>query len=382
MKTFEVSEKCVCCGMCTQKTNLLVENTEGKAIPTKRCVITTAFLKKAEQIAKDCPVGAIRIIEKGEIKKENNIDINRLVNFLKTKLEKVEKPVLKKDDVKLDVDKYHISTPYMKFSSGYDYSSESSAIDAALDEFNRCYYSQYKRFITEILVQYREDKLKKYYTFDRNSFWGQANAKYEKVLLDFANEVEGTFDGKIKFPADFMKFEAYPGGIPDVEKSYKMYVLKHFDEYNIIPRIMEEFNDSEWHRKNAYKMYIDTDDMEIYVGESFFGNAKYKTRYSYSAYRIGEEYIKDLKGAIGYADVADRPFDEVKSAIESYNEEVKNVIEEKMKQLKSIIKNPSLLSEMSENNTYKKSVKDDSISAEQYVLKRFVPDKIVKSSNI
>lgn len=333
MKTFEVSEKCACCGMCTQKTNLLVEDATGKVVPAPKCVITTQFLKEAEEIVKNCPAGAIRIVEKGEVK---SLDKNSLANLLRTKLEKVEKPVLKKDDVKLDVDKYHISAPYMKFSSGYDYSSESSAIDAALDEFNRCYYSQYKRFITEVLVQYREDKLKKYYTFDRNSFWGQANAKYEKVLLDFANEVEGASDGKIKFPADFMKFEAYPGGIPDVEKSYKMYVLKHFDEYNIIPRIMEEFNDSEWHRKSAYKMYIDTDDMEIYVGESFFGNAKYKTRYSYSAYRIGEEYIKDLKGAIGYADVADRPFDEVQDAIKSYNEEVKKVIEQKVDVLKKL----------------------------------------------
>lgn len=333
MKTFEISEKCVFCGMCTQKTNLLVEDATGKVVPAQKCVITSQFLKEAEDIVKNCPAGAIRIVEKGDVK---SFDKNSLANLLRTKLEKVEKPVLKKDDVKLDVDKYNITYPRMRFASGYEYSSESSAESAALSEFDRNVYSQYTRFITEVLVQYREDKLKKYYTFDKNSFWGQANAKYEKVLLDFVNEVEGSSDSKIKFPADFVKFEAYPGGVPDVEKSNHMWILKHFDEYQIIPRIMREFHDYPHTNKEDYRTYIDTDDMEVYAGKGFFGGDNYKTKYSYSAYDLPKVYLSDLKSAIRYADIEDRPISEVESAIKSYNEEVKKEIEKKLDVLKKL----------------------------------------------
>ena len=333
MKTFEVSEKCACCGMCTQKTNLLVENATGKVVPAPKCVITSQFLKEAEEIVKNCPAGAIRIVEKGEVK---SLDKNSLANLLRTKLEKVEKPVLKKEDIKMDVNRYSISSPNMRYSSGYEYSSESSAESAALSEFDRNVYSQYTRFITEVLVQYREDKLKKYYTFDRNSFWGQANAKYEKVLLDFVNEVEGSSDGKIKFSADFVKFEAYPGGIPDVEKSNHMWILKHFDEYQIVPRIMREFHDIPHTDKEGYRSYIDTDDMEVYAGRGFFGGDNYKTKYSYRAYDLVREYLSDLKNAIRYADIDDRPISEVESAIESYNKEAKKLIEEKINILKKL----------------------------------------------
>lgn len=334
MKTFEISDKCNACGLCTQQTDLLVEDNVGKAIPNKKCVITSKNVAEAESIVKMCPVKAIKIVEKGEIK---SLDAAKLADILKKRLENVVKPVIKKDDVKLDVSKYGISFPNIRISSGYDYSSESSAESAALSEFDKYVYSQYQRFITEILVQYREDKLKKYYTFDKNSFWGQANAKYEKVLLDFINEVEGISDGGIKLPTDFVKFEAYPGGIPDVEKSNHMWILKHFDEYQIVPRIMNEFHDIPHTDRSEYRTYIDTDDMEVYAGRGFFGGDNYKTKYSYRVFDAVQEYFKDLKSAIRYAEIEDRPLSEIESAIKSYNEEAKKLVDEKVKIIKDIL---------------------------------------------
>lgn len=380
MKTFEISDKCNACGLCTQQTDLLVEDKVGKAVPAKKCVITSKNLAEAESVVKMCPVNAIKIVEKGEIK---SLDKNSLVNLLRTKLEKVEKPTVKKDDVKLDAYKYKIS--HQGFSGEYDYrySSESSAMSAAISEFNRVIYSQYKRIITEILVQYREDKLKKYYTFDRNSFWGQANAKYENVLLNFANEVEAMSDGKIKLPTDFAKFEAYPGGIPDVEKSNHMWILKHFDEYKIIGSVMADFNSSSYHTKSAYETYIDIDDMEVYAGRGFFGGDNYKTKYAYrSLLDVADEYFKDLCFSINYVDIDDRPLSEVESAIKSYNEEAKKLIDKKVKLLKEFVNNPEKLKEYEANKLEAKNFIDKGMSAEEYVLKRFVPDKITKSTNV
>ncbi len=380
MKTFEISDKCNACGLCTQQTDLLVEDKVGKAVPAKKCVITSKNLAEAESVVKMCPVNAIKIVEKGEIK---SLDKNSLLNLLKTKLEKVEKPTIKKDDIKLDAFKYQITWPGFEGQNKYKYSSESSAMSAAISEFNRVAYSQYRKIITEILVQYREDKLKKYYTFDKNSFWGQANAKYENVLLDFANEVEAMSDGKIKLPADFAKFEAYPGGIPDVEKSNHMWILKHFDEYQIIDRVMADFNSSSYHTKNAYEMYINIDDMEVYAGRGFFGGDNYKTKYAYGfLFDVIQEYFKDLRGSINYVDIDDRPLSEIESAIKSYNEEVKKLIDEKIKIVEYILNNPEKFKEYEANKVDVKNFIDRGMTAEEYVLKRFVPDKITKSTNV
>ena len=174
MKTFVVSDDCVSCGLCLQETDLLVEDAVGKAKPAEKCIIND--LKKAEKIVADCPVGAISIVEKGDIKQLDEKTIRELPSLLKRKLQEVKKPTIDIDDVKMDANKYTMSYPEGFFVGDYryEYSSESSAIRAAMEKFDRYCYSQYARFITEVLVQYREDKLKKYYSFDKKKFLGRS----------------------------------------------------------------------------------------------------------------------------------------------------------------------------------------------------------------
>lgn len=331
MKTFVVSDDCVSCGLCLQETDLLVEDAVGKAKPAEKCIIND--LKKAEKIVADCPVGAISIVEKGDIKQLDEKTIRELPSLLKRKLQEVKKPTIDIDDVKMDANKYTMSYPEGFFVGDYryEYSSESSAIRAAMEKFDRYCYSQYARFITEVLVQYREDKLKKYYCFDKKSFWGEANNRYEKILKDFAAELEVLTGGSINLGESFIKFEAYPGGESNIEKNNYLWILKHFDEYQIIPRIMSDFHSNSYTSKSSYETYIDTDEMEVYAGRGFFGGDNYKTKYCYcSSQDILKEFLGDLKSSINYVDVHEKAFDSIKSAIESYNREVDKIINSKI----------------------------------------------------
>lgn len=335
MKTFVVSDDCVSCGLCLQETDLLVEDAVGKAKPAEKCIIND--LKKAEKIVADCPVGAISIVEKGDIKQLDEKTIRELPNLLGQKLRQVKRPQLT-DEVKLDARKYNVKRNGESVGAyDYKYSSESNALSAAIDQFDRIAYSQYARFITEILVQYKEEKLKKYYIFDKNSFWNQENAKYRSVLLNFANEIESLTNGTIKLSDDFIKFEVYPCSESDIDNNYHMWGLKYLEQCKNIESIMSAFHGLNSTSKNDYKTYIDTDDIEVYAGTGWFGGDKYKTKYCYCLLSEAvETYLSDLTWAINYADADQRAIDGVKWAITSYNNKVDKTIEEKIIAVKNL----------------------------------------------
>lgn len=343
MNTLLVSEKCICCGICTQKTNLLVEDVVGKAKPADGCIVMDKDLSSIEVIAAECPVSAIKIVTKYEDNKLDVAVVKELPHILKVKLNALPKLKVTKNDIKMDAKKYAVHVQYPNGECRYNYSSESKALNAGLDEFDRIAYSQYRRIILDIFVQYREDKLKKYYTFDKGSFWGDANSKYEKALLEFANEVKGLFNGKIVLPKKFTEFKAIPGGDTNLRENFYLYILANFDELSTQSGIMAEFNGSSYHRKNDYKSYIDTDYIEEYKGESFWGNPKYSTKYCYRrVYEAVKEYLSDLQLCINYVDVDERPLDKIEDAIESYYKEVEKIVENKIQMLQKAIKNSGL----------------------------------------
>lgn len=182
MKTIEVNEKCICCGICTQKTNLLVEDATGKAKPAAKCVIKEKELAVIEAIVAECPVNALKIVTKHEGSKLDAATLKKLPNVLKMKLEAVPKLTVKREDVKMESKKYSIDYPSPNGQYRYNYSSESKAMRAAIEEFDRIAYSQYRRIILDTFVQYKEDKLKKYYTFGKGSFWSEGNERFKKSI--------------------------------------------------------------------------------------------------------------------------------------------------------------------------------------------------------
>ncbi len=358
MKTFVVSDDCVSCGLCLQETDLLVEDAVGKAKPAEKCIIND--LRKAEKIVADCPVGAISIVEKGDIKQLDEKTIRELPNLLRQKLIQVKRPQLT-DEVKLDASKYHVKRNGEAIGAyDYKYSSESSALSAAIDQFDRIAYSQYARFITEILVQYKEEKLKKYYIFGKNSFWDQENAKYRSVLLNFANEIESVTNGAIKLPDDFIRFEVYPCRESDIDNNYHMWGLKYLEQCENIESIMSAFHGLNSTSKNDYKTYIDTDDMEVYAGTGWFGGDKYKTKYCYCLLSEAvETYLSDLTWAMNYADADQRAIDGVKWAITSYNNEVEKKIEEKITVVRKLFHEKKINSLNEGDNNINKKIKEN-----------------------
>ncbi|WP_293832873.1 ferredoxin [uncultured Phascolarctobacterium sp.] len=322
MKKFVVSDKCIACGSCLLETNLLQEDAEGKAVPVAGGYISADFLPKAQEIAAVCPVKALSIEE------AENVDLNKLPEKLKKALNEITVPNVTRKDVEMHAQDYRMTYSSPQGEYRYDYSSESRAMSAAESEFDRICYSQYKKFILELFVQYKEDKLRKFYTFDESGFWGQINKQYADVLQKFAGAAAA---GGIKLPADFKEFAVFPGGSKDSTLVDIINArLKEFEDRGCSD-VMREFNGCNYTSRSDYRDYMDTDDTEVYAGTSFFGNDKYEDKYCYKdVNKACEEYIGDLKDAINYVDYDSQVLDTIDAALNDYKERVQKEIDKKV----------------------------------------------------
>ena len=329
MKKFVVSEKCIACGNCLLETKLLQEDAEGKAVPVNGGYFSDDFLTKAEEIVAGCPVQALSIAE--------GADLSKLPEKLQNALAKITVPNVTRKDVEMHAQDYRMTCSYPQGEYRYDYSSESRAMSAAENEFDRICYSQYKKFILEVFVQYKEDKLRRFYTFDESGFWGQINKQYADVLQEFAGAAAA---GGIMLPADFKEFEVFPGGsknstLVDIINAR----LKEFEDRGCSD-VMREFNGCNYTSRSDYRDYMDTDDTEVYAGTSFFGNDKYEEKYCYKdVNKACEEYMGDLKDAINYVDYDSQVIDTIDAALKDYKERVQKEIDKKVALLSKAVAN-------------------------------------------
>ncbi len=325
MEYLQINEsKCVGCGACLGATDLVEETAEGKAKVKNKVVLKGKQLSKAKEIMADCPAQAISLVKGANVVKA---DIGSLIRKLESDLTKELQGIQKisQSDVKFDADQYSVDFPEAIYGSysNYEYSSSTKATKAALALFDRYVYSQYRRFILEVFVKYKLDKLRHYYIQERGGFIYELNKKFEAMLKDFASQVDAV--GKSGLPKNFTKFEILPD--PFLE------LLSEFEENSTNSGIMKEFRSGSYSSLSDYDMYIDTDCIE--VGECFFGGAKLKWRHE-SLLEATTEYIKDLKSSMNYVDIDEHAMHLVNHMIEDYQRVGKDLIAEKIRQAQAV----------------------------------------------
>lgn len=338
MKKFNVSANCIACGMCVIMTDLLEENNHGKVYAIESGYISEEYLFEANKIVEICPVDAISIVEVKSVKGIGEQGLKDLGEILENKLKDIKKVFVTKQDINFNSNNYSIDFGDAKGQYNYIYSNSSQAEAAGIAEFNRIAYSQYRPFILSVFVQYKNDKLKPYYTFDDSSFYAKFNHKYEKILNEIVAEAQSLSSKSISFPDDFTKFDVYPGGLDSSYRENVTYTLRHFEEKSTQSGIIAEFKSGSYSSLDSYKMYVDTDDMEVYCGEDWRGRSKFKVKYCYySVYNAVKEFISDLKNAMNYVDIDETALYFLSGAIDSYNKEIDKEVEKKIKIFNEVV---------------------------------------------
>lgn len=326
MEYLQIDEsKCVGCGACLGATDLVEETPEGKAKVKNKVVLKGKQLSTAKEIMADCPAQAISLVKGTNVVKA---DIGSLIRKLELDLTKELQGIKKisRAEVKFDADQYSVDFPEAIYGSysNYEFSSSSKAEKAALAMFDRYVYSQYRRFILEVFVKYKLDKLRHYYIQERGGFIYELNKKFEAMLKDFKSQVAAI--GKSGLPKNFTKFEILPD--PFLE------LLSEFEKNSTKSGIMQEFRSRSCSSLSDYDMYIYTDSIEV-EGSGFFGGTKEKQRHE-SLLEATTEYVKDLKRSMNYVDIDEHAMHLVNHMIEDYQRVGKDLIAEKIRQAQAV----------------------------------------------
>lgn len=341
MKQISVSNKCNGCGLCVMNcSKYLRENAEGNAEFISGSAVTAEDMNIVNKVVSECPEHALAVIETGNTQKKGSEGVQEVISHLKKICEDLSVKRITNADVKLNKDDYYIAAPWSTKQFKAIYSSESAAKSAAREEFNKLCYSEsaYRPVLKKVFVEYKLKVLKPYYTCEdtENSAYYIYNKQVREALADAYAEISDLLGGSKKIPEGWKLFSVYYA-----ENDWMIGPIKCFDERSTNSGIISELKSSSYTSLDYYVSQMDFDYEEQYEGEGLFGQSKYKRKWYFSGFEnSAEEYVKDLKDAIGYQsdEIEDGAVRCVNSALEDFEKKIKAEFMKKIKELEEYVK--------------------------------------------
>lgn len=266
IRKLKITSECLSCGACTILSDYISENTDGTIYAKNDMIIKEKDLNNIEEVIESCPVKAIQIENSGISNKSGKEGLLELKNILESEFNnyKFEKPSY--DSYKFDKNLYSVPTAYGSNERRYSYKSDSKAISEGLREFDRIMYSQRRALVQQLLVQYKNNTLRKFteYIKEPGNYYYDILSKVNNRIKQFIEEAKILSNNKINFPEGFEEKEIEPiFGIKGDKFNREVFVypLKHLEEMWIVDNIVNELDPLYEH-----EIYINTDDMEIYNG--------------------------------------------------------------------------------------------------------------------
>lgn len=304
MKKIIVSDDCVACGACIILSELLIEKPNGKVDAVEPKIISDEDAEGFKTIINECPVKAISL-EEGLVKKEAE-GIQEFKNITLKNLKDINIKYPNSSDLNFNEEKYCLSIPKTSYKSRFSFTSDSKAQKAGLQEFDKVMYSQRKALIQDILVQYKNIVLKKYFIYEEKegNYYFEINGFIKNLLKELELQAKELTNYKIKLPNDFKKFDILPdSGLNDIY-SYRMRNIENY----FIDEIMNELESLSW-----YETFINTEDREL------------SSRYIY-CFDIEEAiqlFNKHILEAISYILNSERILSIVNEGIQLFIEDIK-----------------------------------------------------------
>ena len=322
-KNLKISEKCVQCGSCLGfGYSFLCSDNNGVPIVKKGTILSEESIEY-KNLKEICPVDAFELVENVDKAEVLNSLVQELRNFQGVKIPS-------KEDIKFNKDEYSITIPVATGEYKYEYSSFEAAEKAGYREFERIMYSQIDTIILKIITEYRIKKIKPYYSdkIEDGSVYAITNKKLSTVL----DGIKDILDGQV--PANYASVNIYPND----DTTWTMLNKGELISDELISDVKKEFNS--W--SHCYDCYIDSDEMEVCVGQDWRGNSKWKDRSCYKNVRNAcQELAKDLLDSCGFADddIEERAMGHIKWLVDQYNTKLRTLVNEKYNIIQPLLKN-------------------------------------------
>lgn len=270
IKRIVISENCVACGNCTLTTSYIEEGIDGKAIPIEPGYISNMKISELEDVIESCPVKAISLVNAGMVSSDGIAGLKELKEIINHRLTNFKIPFPQSSEYEFNKAEYSTPTAYASGEYRYEYKSSDQAERAGLREFDRIMYSQSKAIIQQIIIDYKNRKLRKYAYYDREpgNFYYDNNKAIEKILKEIVIQAKIIADNKLELPSEFEIFDVEPDmGIngDSFNRELYMYQVRHLEELWFVQNILNERESLSW-----YQTYIDYDDREDSRGKDVY----------------------------------------------------------------------------------------------------------------
>lgn len=270
LKKIVISNECQACGSCSLSTQLIKESANGKAEPVEPAIVDDKNSASIQSVINSCPAKAISLVNIGFTNSAGKAGLNELKQIINDRIKNYKYSYPNPKEYEFNKSEYSAPTAYGSGEYRYDYRSSDKAEQAGLKEFDRVMYSQSKATIMQILVGYKNKKLRKYSYYDTEvgNYYYDFNRQMEQLLKQIVAEAKALSNGKINFPKDIDTFEVIPQfGISGDAMNRELYVyqLRHIEELWFVQNIMNERESLSW-----YQTFIDTDDIEDSRGKSMY----------------------------------------------------------------------------------------------------------------
>lgn len=338
MSNLMIGGSCIQCGGCLGLGyDFLDDDGTGRIIVRDGTYLGADDPEFAE-LQEVCPVGAFSLdtIRK---KKSDAEQLEEVVTALRS-WEGIPE-VSGRQDIPFHIKEYSVSTTAdSPGAHSFKYSSESAALDAAEDEFDRIMYSKINTVILQILSEYRVKKLKPWFSMseDDKSVYVNANNQVSEIL-DRAKRILGD-----RLPADFTSFDIRVAN----DVTFKMLGKGEVLGSSYVSNIREEFDGYDWTGRSHYRMNFDTMDREDMVEKKgLFGSSSYvyKTKYCYSGVgKACRELINDIKYAFDmkYDEIEESAAGWANQVVYVYNSRAKEAIQEKISLIEACLRDLKL----------------------------------------
>ena len=311
-KKLIVNEKCVGCGSCLGLGYEFLGSSQDGNIVVKENTVLSENSQEYLNLKKVCPVDVFELEAFGDVRQQF------ITEFEKLKYYTAKHP--KKESLKFQKEEYCIPIPSAVGEYKYEYSSESSAKNAARTEFDRKMYSKIDTLILKIITEYRVKYLQKYYIKEDDGFFSICNKEISEILNNLVNILK-LVNPSIEFPAGFSDVKVYP----DKDFVWKMLNKGELMSDEMIQVVKSEFYSNSYSSLSSYESYWDIEEREVADGTDWRGNTKYKDKFCYCNMREAfKELAKDILNSCYYVDnrIEDRAIELISGMIDVYNEQL------------------------------------------------------------
>lgn len=344
MKVFSVSKDCNACGECILRTTLLTEDNTGFAVPTPGQYIQDSNLPEAEQIAAQCPMNALSIIDRSSVTSSGTAGLEKLAKVLEKRLMAVNIPDIKTSDIAYNEKDYSVDYGYISDEGRQIYTSERKARDAGRQQFENVFWKHRADFVISILTQYKSKVLRKYYDLSvpGHTYYTEIGQKMSAILNEITAEASSLVGKVLPLPEGFIIFQ------PELEdRNFEEKTKDEYEKWIVMPSYVKEFCEGfeqmNLYRKSDYEDHIFVESHETYEYDK---KGRQKTTFVYSfegANEAGHDLIKDILFHIGCADacgccpIDDMSTDKLNYILGIYRELVKREVARKISEFKVAI---------------------------------------------